>query len=137
IRGQTVSVDPTTFHRVVDAIRAERIVVIEETQAGTGGRYHSYPDAQIDGMSGFLSARPSGNRRGERGSFVHEAVHASFDLTYTFNLPALENEAACFLAQFLFYRHAGLPRDGAFNVHRPAGNIYQVIWNATSTVVRG
>ncbi len=137
IRGQTVSVDSTTFQRVVDAIRADRIVVFEETVPGTGGTYYAYPDPEIDGMSGFLSARPTRNRRGERGNMVHEAVHASFDLMYTRNLPQLENQAAAFLAQFLFYRHAGLDQRGAFDVNRPAGNIYQVIWNATSTVVGG
>lgn len=137
ISGRTISVDSTTFQRVVDAILADRIAVSEETRAGTGGTYDSLLEGETAGRSGSLTARPTRNRRRERGYIVHEAVHASFDLTYTSTLPELENEAASFIAQFLFYRHAGLTRDGAFNVNRPAGNIYQVIWNATSTVVGG
>ena len=137
ISGQTVSVDSTTFQRVIDAIRADRIVVSEETRPGTGGTYDSLLEGETAGRSGSLSARPTRNRRRERGYIVHEAVHASFDLTYSTNLPELENEAAGFLAQFLFYRYAGLTQQGAFNANRPAGNIYQVIWNATSSVVGG
>lgn len=135
LHGGTVSVNAMTFQRVADAINAGRVAVAEERRAGQGGMYDAFPADTT--LSGELTARQTRNRRKERAYVVHESVHASFDLTRTQNFAEIENEAACFLAQFLFLRHAGVTREDAFNSRRGNAEIYTAIWNATSTVVSG
>lgn len=135
LRGNTVSVNSSTFERVANAIRDGRITVSEERRAEHGGQYESFPATA--GLSGTMTARRTRNRRKERGYVVHECVHASFDLTRSQMLAVIDNEAACFFAQFLFLRHAGVSRAEAFTDGLPNSDIYAAIWNATSTVVSG
>lgn len=100
--GLTIEVSPASFQRVADAIREETISVSEGgVPAGT---------AQYDARGNiFRVARGQEWSRAYNALLVHEAVHASFDLTRS-RLPWLDNETAAYVAQGYYLRNSGFPR---------------------------
>lgn len=114
--GITVTVDGTTFDRVAAAIRAATIqlVITEDFPDGIAAEYVSSgltPTPRAGTAApvtiNTLRTRPLFGRIQE-ATLLHESIHASFDLTSTTNLPAIEEEAACYICDFVYFRRTGL-----------------------------
>lgn len=115
--GLRVSVNYSTFARVAEAVENDRILVVvrpPNMPEDADGTYsplnfttvtHLWGDLYVTSShSGEFRLRDVDSLSGQ-GNVVHEAVHASIDLTRNPNLMALENEAAAFIAQSMFYRN--------------------------------
>ena len=110
--GLRVRVDYSTFFRVAEAIEDGRITVDFDTShiAGNVDGIYVATNSQVmhsgelRTISGVLHLREINNLFME-GTVVHESVHASLDLTHNPHLMALENEAAAYIAQGLFFKN--------------------------------
>jgi hypothetical protein len=100
--GGTIQVNRLSFDRVARAIEHGHITVkVSNTfAAGVGALYH--PDTDTIETPPVIG-------RGNEGLLLHECVHASFDLAKT-ALPAVDDEAAAYVADALYFRMTGLPR---------------------------
>lgn len=110
--GINVVVNSTTYRRVADAIESGRISLREDRSLTDGmAEYLSTNRTDSNGhrISGVLKVPPIRGRVQE-GFLIHEATHASFDLTHTNHLPVIDEEAACYIAEALFFRRVGLDR---------------------------
>jgi hypothetical protein len=115
--GLRVSVDYSTFARVAEAVENDRILVVVRPPGmpeNAAGIYAPDNSTQVTsfGRHGHITRYISGkfllrdvDSLSGQGNVVHEAVHASLDLTHNPNLMALESEAAGYIAQSLFYRN--------------------------------
>jgi len=130
--GTPVSVDHTTFLRVVSAIEANRIQVRSDgIPARSGGEYDSTPE-----NGGIFHARPIRDRRSRKSVVIHEAVHASFDLTRT-TIAEVDNEAASFLAQFLYLRFTCYQLSRLLSSNPNEARLYESLWRAAGSIERG
>lgn len=110
--GRTVRVSGATYRRVAGAIESGRIVLVEDpTLTGGAAVYNPANRTRANGMrvSGTLRV-PRIRGRVQQGFLIHEATHASFDMTHTNGLPVMDEEASCYIAEALFYRRMGLDR---------------------------
>jgi hypothetical protein len=102
-----VNVDYSTFFRVAEAIEADRIILNFKSRLpmGSNGKYFSENISTDTGrpISGTLFLLEK-DEIFSRGGVIHESVHASLDLTHNPRLMALENEAAAYIAEDLFYK---------------------------------
>jgi hypothetical protein len=124
-------VDPTTFLRVVSAIESDRIQVSPDVEPGHGGQYDT---TQVNG--GTFYARPTRNRRIERSYVIHEAVHASFDITRS-TIAGVDNEAACFLAQFVYLRISCYPISRVHSDNANVTRLYEILWQTAGSIQNG
>ena len=118
----TISVNGSSFRRVAEAIENGDIAVIEDrtsVPAGTGS-YSGGGASAGSGRSGvFRMGRMQDSSRAFDALVVHEAVHASLDLTHSV-VPALDSETAGYIAQGFYLRNSGFNSnrlnslDGAF-----------------------
>ena len=130
--GTPVAVDQITFQRVVSAIESGRIQVPETgVAANAGGEYDNTP---VNG--GIFYGRPVRNRRTNKSIIIHEAVHASFDLTGSI-LEEVDNEAASFLAQFIYLRLTAYPISRLLARNPEHARLYESVWNASASVFNG
>ena len=100
-----VEVSGVSFRRVARAIEHRKIKVIDDLrllQPGSDGEYW--------GENVFI-VPPTRHRRYQEAVVVHEAVHASFDLTHS-HVPAIDNEVAAYIAGTIYLRRTGFPRGG-------------------------
>ncbi len=118
-----LSVDGSTFRRVADAIDrgSVHLTVVEQSQmpsSGAGALYYSaaststnaaaYP-TPIQIAANSLYCQPL-HGRVQEGMLIHEAVHASLDLTRSGGILTVWDEAACYIAEILYSRRMGLSR---------------------------
>ncbi|GEM_PF-7049884 len=127
-----VSVDHTTFLRVVGAIESGRVRVTDENvPANLGGEYDSTP---LNG--GVLRARPIRSKRSRKSVVIHEAVHASIDLTRT-TIAEVDNEAASFIAQFIYLRLTCYPIARMLSANPNEARLYETLWRTAGSVMSG
>ena len=100
--GTSISVDPSSFSRVADAINDESISVNEGGVASGWAQYNSRNNT-------FNVSTGQEFSRAFNALLIHESVHASFDLTRS-RLPWLDNEVAAYIAQGYYLRNSGFPR---------------------------
>ncbi|QYO66850.1 hypothetical protein [Leptolyngbya sp. 7M] len=114
--GTTHTIRRRTFEQVARAVENRRIRVIVSTTfgAGVGALYH--PDSNTIETPPVIG-------RANQGLLLHEAVHAAFDLQRT-AIPAVDDEAAAYVADALYFRMTGLARlRWNAQLHAFAGNI--------------
>jgi hypothetical protein len=110
--GVTISVGPETFERVARAIETNSILLDDSTSllpgvdAGYSGG--NFTDSTGHRFSGRFRLRPNTGSRIWDAIFIHEAVHASFDLTGS-RLSLADNEAAAYLASAMYGHLTGVP----------------------------
>lgn len=117
--GRTLAVNRSTFERVASAIENGGVnlnITTTMTTSGAGAEYNS--------ATNTLSVPPIHGRIQE-AYLIHESVHASLDLTRSTGLKVPLDEAACYIAEVLFYRRTGLARS----------RVNEVLRNATNPVV--
>jgi len=132
IYGTPLTVDHTTFLRVVSAIEDGRVQVRDEGLSPiNGGEHDSLPE-----NGGVFYARPIRNRRSGKSVVIHEAVHASLDLTRS-SIAEVDNEAASFLAQFLYLRFTAYPLARLLSRNPGERRLYEYLWNVTASIERG
>ncbi len=103
--GTPISVDGSSFRRVAQAIEENTISV---QSGGVGDGWAKY-SARAEGTSAANTLYIGANNTSSRdfdGLIVHEAVHASFDLTST-TIPWIDNEIAAYIAQGYYLRNSG------------------------------
>ncbi len=111
--GISISVAPETFERIARAIEENRIRLDgpEDLGAGEDGCYWSgnFVDSSGHAFSGrfSLNIHNTGSRIWD-AVLIHEAVHASFDLTRS-RLSLADDEAAAYIASAMFCHMTGLP----------------------------
>jgi len=107
--GARVVVNETTFQRVASAIETGRITLVETTSfaAGVGAEYCAQAQTSRGIAANTLRVPPQIGRM-EQGSLLHESVHASFDLTRSGGVNAADEEAASYIAEYVYYRRTGL-----------------------------
>jgi hypothetical protein len=105
-----VAVDYSTFFRVATAIESGQIMIDHNTNSllpGAGAEYHpdnnEVPFYRSGRSSSGVIVISKNDDPITQAKLIHESVHASFDLTYS-DFPALENEAAAYLAGALFLK---------------------------------
>jgi hypothetical protein len=130
--GRPVAVDRITFRRVVSAIESGQIrVTDEDVSPGSGGEYEGAPT-----NGGILYSRPIRNKRGAKSVVIHEAVHASIDLTRS-TLEEVDNEAAAFLAQVLYLKFTSYPISRLLSRNPLEARLYEILWQAAGAIERG
>jgi hypothetical protein len=130
--GTPVSVDSTTFQRVVSAIESGQVRVWGEgVSAGSGGEYDNTAE-----NGGDLYSRPIRDRRTRKSVVIHEAVHASIDLTRS-TIEEVDNEAAAFLAQFLYLRFTSYSISELLSDNPREARLYESLWRAAGSIERG
>lgn len=120
---RTIEVNGSTFRRVADAIEAGRVnlFVLRENQMPTVGAAAVYSSvAGVATNPGYTSLFRSStipanslfiqrlHGRVEESLLIHEAVHASLDLTRSNYLTVGGDEAICYIAEVLYRRITGL-----------------------------
>lgn len=102
-----ITVDRSSFERVATAIENNLVRVAEGNDSnldhGIAGAYDGRHAVNI-----FLVRRTGHYSRLWQSTVVHEAVHASFDLTHS-RVSDADNEAAAFLASAMYLVMNGLP----------------------------
>jgi hypothetical protein len=127
--GTPISVDQSTFLRVAAAIEAGRITISSEgIPSYWGGQY----DYSAENASGVFRARPVRNSRHRKSVVIHEAVHASFDLTRS-TLAEVDNEAASYLAQFVYLRITYATPALTDSLY---GRLYEILWQTADSIQR-
>jgi hypothetical protein len=110
-----ITISPTTFATVANAIEGHKILVSVKVPSDDdpGAQYNS--DAVPPGLgsvqgfsSGQLFVPPIVGREQER-SVMHECTHAFFDLQ-SIDIKATEEEAVCYFVGALYERMTGLPK---------------------------
>jgi hypothetical protein len=124
--GSVVTINHLAFARVARAIRHGHIKINVTTSmpSGVGAQYHSDTDT-IDVKSVI--------GRADGGLVLHECTHAWFDITSN-PLKALDDEAASYVVDGLYYRMTGLtpprwngpPHPSAGVVAGPLLQAYQI-----------
>jgi len=109
--GLNIEVKPSSFLRVGEAIRGERITVSEGGVPPGTAQYDSEWNV-------FRVARGQEWSRAYNALLVHEAVHAAFDLARS-RLPWLDNETAAYIAQGYYLRNSGFPRSRLDELGQP------------------
>jgi hypothetical protein len=107
--GGQISVDGSTFRRVAQAIEENRITVTAGGVADGWAKYSARAEGTSAANTLYVGANNSSSRDFE-GLIVHEAVHASFDLTST-RLPWIDNEVTAYIAQGYYLRNSGYGTD--------------------------
>ncbi len=105
--GTQIEVDGSTFRRVANAIEANEISI---HMGGVPPEVAKY-SARAEGGSAANTLYIGTNLYSSRdfdGLIVHEAVHASFDLTST-RIEWIDNEAVAYIAQGYYLRNSGFP----------------------------
>lgn len=99
-RGR-VAVSGETFRRVARAIESGRVCLSDDLtniRAGAGGSYST--------TNNIIFAPPPHNHRTMEATIIHEAVHASFDLTHS-DVTDVDEEMAAYIAQCIYLMHRG------------------------------
>jgi len=117
----TITVDRGMYHRVASAIEHRRIGIFPATDPAlispdAGATYDSTP---VDGGTIFIRAEKTWGRDLE-GDLVHECTHAGFDVDKRDTLTALNDEAAAYVAEVLYYRMSNAPKSYWPGVSRDA-----------------
>lgn len=100
VTGTPITVNRACFTHVADKIDANHITIVENASPGGGAA------ATYAGATNTITSPPLGGRFAQ-GTFVHESLHAYFDMTRT-GLPAIDDEAACYITEVLYVRMMGL-----------------------------
>ena len=105
-----ITVDRGMYHRVASAIEHRRIGIFPATDpalipSDAGATYDGTP---VDGGTIFIRAGKAWGRDLE-GDLVHECTHAGFDVDKRNTLTALNDEAAAYVAEVLYYRMSNAP----------------------------
>jgi hypothetical protein len=110
-----ITVNQTTFERVAAAIergggvRGGIGLIVRTTMPdpNAGAMYFPQEDRTINPPipANTIIVNPINGPR-QQGQLIHEAVHASFDLTLT-RLPSVDNEAAAYIAIALYWQMMG------------------------------
>jgi hypothetical protein len=108
--GGTVSVDPSMFQTVANAIVRDEIRIVENHFPKDVAMYSARANTAegVEANTLYLGR----NQRSSRlfnALIVHESVHAAFDLA-RMSMPWIDNEAAGYIAQAYYARNSGLPR---------------------------
>lgn len=103
--GITISVDGSSFRRVAQAIEENNIQVQTGGVADGWAKYSARAEGTSAANTFYIGANNTSSRDFD-GLIVHEAVHASFDLTST-TLPWIDNEVAAYVAQGYYLRNSG------------------------------
>ena len=109
--GVSISVDPSSFRRVSNAIENGDITVSEGGVASGWAQYNARNNT-------FSVARGQEWSRAYNALLVHESVHAAFDLSRS-QLPWLDNEAAAYIAQGYYLRNSGFSRSRLDELGQP------------------
>lgn len=107
--GAQISVDGSSFRRVAQAIEENRISVQSGGVADGWAKYSARQEGSSAANTLYVGANNFSSRDFE-GLIVHEAVHASFDLTSS-TLPWIDNEVAAYIAQGYYLRNSGYSTD--------------------------
>jgi hypothetical protein len=126
--GATVSVDPSSFERVAAALHSGTIGIVEGRFNTDIAMYSAQADVASNAAANtfYLGRNPRYSRL-FNALVVHEAVHASFDLSRS-RLPWVDNEAAAYIAQAYYARNSGLNRM-AFRLGSHPSTAYQIVTN--------
>lgn len=122
VNNGTITVNKETFTRVATAIEDGRVNLTilpanEMPWNGSGAVYFSTAGTAnnptyISKYGAAISANSLFTRetfgRVEEGLLIHEAVHASLDLTSSTGIITTHEEAACYIAEVLYNRRMGL-----------------------------
>src|SRR5262249_1310356 len=110
--NKQVSINHGTYERVVDHLRTGHVAVDgNPTNLPSGVAAQCTSNAGPRNGNTLRVSVPRVSGRFFESVVVHEATHSSFDLVQTSGLPAWEEEAVCFVAQFMYLRGAGLPAE--------------------------
>ncbi len=109
--GLNIEVKPSSFIRVADAIRSDRITVSEGGVPPGTAQYNARSNV-------FRVARGQEWSRAYNALLVHEAVHEAFDLARS-RLPWLDNETAAYIAQGYYLRNSGFHRSRLDELGQP------------------
>ncbi len=103
--GISISVDGSSFRRVAEAIEDNSVRVQTGGVAEGWAKYSARAEGSSAANTFYIGANNYSSRDFD-GLIVHEAVHASFDLTST-TLPWIDNESAAYIAQGYYLRNSG------------------------------
>jgi hypothetical protein len=125
VTAATITVNGSTFERVARAIENGQITIVPSTSS-------DHDEAQYDAYAegNPLTVPPIRHRRMQEAIVLHEAVHASFDLTRS-AIPRIDNEVAAFIAGTIYLRRTGFPRS------RYAGTFEEAALAATNAIIGG
>ncbi len=117
--GWQVQVNSSSFRRVADALESGRLTLSTDMSVLPAGAAALYNSA-----TNTLSTRALRGRV-ERGLFLHEAVHASMDLSLGGRgITTIDNEAAAYTTDALYFRMMGLARSRwSASLHAAAGTV--------------
>lgn len=107
-RGSTglgISVDGSSFRRVAQAVSDGDIDVVSGGVADGWAKYSARAENGSAANTFYIGTNNTSSRDFD-GLIVHEAVHASFDLTRT-TIPWIDNEVAAYIAQGYYLRNSG------------------------------
>lgn len=104
--GSTVSVNFTSFQRVAEGLEHNDLHVVEDHFTTDIAMYSAHAEDGTAANTFYLGNNPRWSRS-FNGLIVHEAVHASFDLTRS-QIPWVDNEAAGYIAQAYYLRNSGV-----------------------------
>lgn len=103
--GITIAVDGSSFRRVAQALEEDRIHVQTGGVRDGWAKYSARAEGTSAANTFYIGANNLSSRDFD-GLIVHEAVHASFDLTSS-QIPWLDNEIAAYIAQGYYLRNSG------------------------------
>ena len=108
--GAQITVDQSSFRRVVTAISNDQISIAEGRFSSDIAMYSAFADSSSNSAANtfYLGRNPRWSRT-FNALIVHESVHASFDLTRT-SIRWIDNEAAAYIAQGYYLRNSGYSR---------------------------
>ena len=108
--GREITIEPSMFGRVADALAQDRIAVVEGRFTTDIAMYSAFADAGTNSAANtfYLGQNPRWSRS-FNALVVHESVHAAFDLSRT-TIPWIDNEAAAYIAQGFYLRNSGYSR---------------------------
>lgn len=128
IVGSTVTVNNSSFQRVIRAIRAGDIIVTDNVASLANPA--DVAEYQNGVTSNLMVVRPTHHRRVQEAVVVHESVHASLDIALS-RIPRLDNELAAFIAEAFYLRRTGCP------LSRYRGDWAEVAMPAVNSMLRG
>ncbi len=109
--GVAIEVTPASFRRVAASITAGTVTVSEGGVPSGWAQYNSADNT-------FRVSTGAQWSRAYNALLVHEAVHASFDLSRT-RIPWLDNETAAYIAQGFYLRNSGFSRSRLDELGQP------------------
>jgi len=107
--GATVSVGPSDFRLVADALASDHIAVVEGRFDSDIAMYSAFASGDSAANTFYLGRNPRYSRS-FNALIVHESVHAAYDLRRV-TIPWVDNEAAAYVAQGYYLRNSGYSRD--------------------------